>query len=84
MAQDASSPVVLEAVVVTASRSDTKLQDMPLHTTVITQAEIRNSPAQTLDQLLRNVPALLVSGSPAYTTDPTGRPPSRGRPRRRA
>ncbi len=72
VAQDLASQTALEPIVITASRSDTKLQDMPLHTTVITQAEIRNSPAQTLDQLLRNVPALLVSGSPAYTTDPTG------------
>ena len=62
----------LDAVVVTASRAETRLQDMPLHTTVITQEQIRNSPAQSLDQVLRNVPGLLVPGSPAYTTDPTG------------
>ena len=69
-AQDAATQ--LETVVVTASRSDTRLQDMPLHTTVLTQEDIRRSPAQTLDQLLRNVSGLLVPGSPAYTTDPTG------------
>ncbi len=62
----------LDAVVVTASRAETRLQDMPLHTTVVTQEEIRNSPAQSLDQVLRNVPGLLVPGTPAYTTDPTG------------
>ena len=62
----------LEAIVVTASRSDTRLDDMPLHTTVITQEDIRNSPAQSLDQVLRNVPGLLVPGSPANVTDPTG------------
>lgn len=62
----------LEAIVVTASRSDTRLQDMPLHTSVITQEDIRNSPAQTLDQLLRNVPGLLVPGTPAFASDPTG------------
>ncbi len=72
LAQEAASSLALETVVVSATRSDTRLQDMPLHTTVISQEEIRHSPAQTLDQLLRNVPALLVSGSPAYTTDPTG------------
>jgi iron complex outermembrane receptor protein len=61
------------SIVVSASRSgDTLLQDMPLHTTVIGQADIENSPAQTLDQLLRNVPGLLIPGAPAYTTDPTG------------
>ena len=69
---DRSADQTLGAVVVTASRSETRLQDMPLHTTVITQDEIRNSPAQSLDQVLRNVPGLLVPGTPAYTTDPTG------------
>ncbi len=72
LAQEAAATLALETVVVSATRSDTRLQDMPLHTTVISQEEIRHSPAQTLDQLLRNVPALLVSGAPAYTTDPTG------------
>ena len=72
-AQPAEPPATsLDTVVVKASRSDTLLQEMPLHTTVITQAEIQKSPAQTLDQLLRNVPGLLVPGAPAYTTDPTG------------
>jgi outer membrane receptor protein involved in Fe transport len=61
------------SIVVSAARSgDTLLQDMPLHTTVLSQADIENSPAQTLDQLLRNVPGLLIPGAPAYTTDPTG------------
>ena len=67
-----SSVPALGAVVVSASRSETRLQDMPLHTTVITQEDIQKSPAQTLDQVLRNVPGLLVPGSPFYTTDPTG------------
>lgn len=71
-AQQAEPVIALEPVTVSASRSDTRLQDMPLHTSVITQEEIRQSPARTLDQLLRGVGGLLVSGSPAYTTDPTG------------
>lgn len=61
-----------EDVIVTASRAETRLQDMPLQTTVVTREEIQRSPAGTLDQLLRNVPGLLISGAPAYTTDPTG------------
>jgi iron complex outermembrane receptor protein len=61
------------SIVVSASRGgDTLLQDMPLHTTVISQSDIENSPAQSLDQLLRTVPGLLIPGAPAYTTDPTG------------
>lgn len=60
------------AVTVSASRVNARLQDMPLHTTVLGREDIERSPAQTLDQLLRQVPGLLVPGTPAYTTDPTG------------
>jgi len=62
----------LDSVVVAASRSETRVEDMPLHTTVITQEEIRKSPAQSLDQLLRNVPGFNFSGIPAAQSDPTG------------
>ena len=62
----------LDQIVVNATRSDTQLQDMPLHTTIITHEEIENSPATSVDQLLRQVPGLLIPGSPFYTTDPTG------------
>jgi outer membrane receptor protein involved in Fe transport len=62
----------LEEVVVNATRSNTQLQDMPLHTTVISHEEIENSPATSVDQLLRQVPGVLIPGSPFYTTDPTG------------
>jgi iron complex outermembrane receptor protein len=59
-------------VVVSASRAATSLRDMSLSATVVTAAEIRKSPAQTLDQLLRDVPGVNLPGAPYYTTDPTG------------
>ena len=59
-------------VSVTASRSDTKLEAMPQHTTVITENEIKNSSAQTIDQLLRNVPGVFIPGQPFYLSDFTG------------
>lgn len=62
----------LNEIVITASRSGTPLQEMPLHTTVVSRAQIEESPSRTLDDLLRHVPSLLLSGSPSYTTDPTG------------
>lgn len=62
----------LGSVVVTATRSDTTLQDMPLHTTVISRSEIENSPATSVDQLLRQVPGVVLPGAPFYTSDPTG------------
>ena len=52
-AQDAPSSRPDTRIVVTATRSDTTLAEMPMYTTVITQDQIRTSPAQTLDQLLR-------------------------------
>jgi iron complex outermembrane receptor protein len=61
-----------ERILVTASRSDAKLQDMPLFTTVLTQKEIQASAASTLDQLLKNVPGLNFTGVPNTQTDPTG------------
>ena len=62
----------LGTVVVTATRSDTRLEDMPLNTTVVTRRDIEKSPAQTLDQLLRQIPGMNMPGAPFYTTDPTG------------
>lgn len=62
----------LGVVVVTATRSATTLTRMPLHTTVISQASIEQSPAQTLDQILRQVSGMNMTGAPFYTTDPTG------------
>lgn len=55
---------ILEPVVVSASRSQTKIEEMPLHTTIITQEEIQKSPVTTLDQLLRNVPGMNFTGVP--------------------
>jgi iron complex outermembrane receptor protein len=59
-------------VVVTASRAATTTKEMSLHTSVISNAEIMKSPAQTLDQLLREIPGVNLPGAPYYTTDPTG------------
>ena len=57
---------------VEASRSNTKLESMPLHTSIITQEEIQKNPAITLDQLLRNISSVNLSGAPYYVSDPTG------------
>ncbi|HTN50042.1 MAG TPA: TonB-dependent receptor [Burkholderiaceae bacterium] len=65
-------PVRLQDVVVTASRSDVLLADMPLYTTIIHRQDIERSPAQTLDQLLRQIPGVNLGGAPYFVTDPTG------------
>ena len=69
---DDSTKTALGAVVVSATRTTTALDRVPLHATVITRADIKKSPAQTLDQLLREIPGMNLSGAPYYTTDPTG------------
>lgn len=62
----------LGAVTVSASRSEVRLEEIPLHTTVVSREAIDNSPAQSLDQLLRDVPGLNMSALPAAISDPTG------------
>ncbi|UUZ54526.1 hypothetical protein LP419_40500 [Massilia sp. H-1] len=51
----------MATVYVAASRSQTKVEQMPLHTTIISQEQIRMASAQTVDQLLRDVPGMNFS-----------------------
>ena len=67
-----TEPRALKQVVVSASRSQAQLESMPLNTTIVSQEDIRRSSAQTLDQLLRDVPGLNFTGLPAAQSDPTG------------
>jgi outer membrane cobalamin receptor len=62
----------LRTVVVSASRSQAQVEAMPLNTTIVSQQDIQRSSAQTLDQLLREVPGLNFTGVPATQSDPTG------------
>ncbi len=71
----AQSPLgenALSQVVVTASRSHVRIEQMPLHTTIVSQQDILRSAAQTLDQLLRDVPGFNFTGVPTTQSDPTG------------
>lgn len=67
-----TTPTTLNAVTVSASLNQTSVEDMPLHTTIISQEDIKKSPAQTLDQLLRTIPGFNFTGVPAAISDPTG------------
>lgn len=64
--------LTMAPVVVSATRTTTTLEKMPLHATVISAADLQRTPAQTLDQVLRGVSGMNVAGAPFYTTDPTG------------
>lgn len=65
-------PTTLGTVTVTASLNRTLIQDMPLHTTIVSRDDIEKSPATTLDQLLRTIPGFNFTGIPAAISDPTG------------
>jgi len=49
----AEDGISLEGIVVTATRYEEKLPDVPAHVTVITEEDIKNSPAQNIPDLLR-------------------------------
>lgn len=71
-ASDEAKSTALKSVVVSASRGQAQVEAMPLNTTIVSQADIQRSSAQTLDQLLRDVPGLNFTGVPATQSDPTG------------
>jgi len=62
----------MPTVYVAASRSQTRVEQMPLHTTIVSQEQIRMSSAQTVDQLLRDIPGMNFTAVPASSSDPTG------------
>jgi len=72
-AEVASEEVIrLEQVVVTATRTEQKLKDAPVHVTVITKEDIQQSAAQTVDDLLRQIPGFsLFRRSSSLVTHPT-------------
>jgi len=70
--QNDSSAKALGAIVVSATRASTTVERIALHATIVDQQQIKKSPAQTLDQLLRDIPGVNMPGAPYYTTDPTG------------
>lgn len=72
LADSPGSSTELAPVIVSVSRDDATLAQMPQSTTIITRKDIENSPAQTLDQLLRNVAGVNLSSVPETSKDPTG------------
>ena len=65
-------PVALPPVVVSAGRVEQRLADVPTHTTVLTRDDIERSAAQTVDDLLREVPGFsLFRRSSSLVANPT-------------
>ena len=62
----------LKNVTVSATRSGTPLDEIPLNTTVLTKEALEIAPDQTIDQILKNVPGVILNDTPYYQKDPTG------------
>ncbi|HEX9821944.1 MAG TPA: TonB-dependent receptor [Methylomirabilota bacterium] len=74
-AQETEPPARLEPVVVTATRLEQKAGDVPASVTVLTRDDVRESPSQTLDDLLRQVPGFSLF---RRTSSVVGHPTTQG------
>lgn len=72
VSSESEEAVRLEPVVVSASRIEQRLRDVPANVTVITREDIEQSPARTVDDLLRQIPGFsLFRRSSSLVTHPT-------------
>jgi outer membrane receptor protein involved in Fe transport len=60
-APGAGSASPLEEIVVTATRTPERLQDVPASISVITADQVRDAPAQGLDDILQQVPGMTLN-----------------------
>ncbi|MCA0302770.1 MAG: TonB-dependent receptor [Proteobacteria bacterium] len=61
----------LNPVVVTATRSERTLVDQPMSVTVVDKKEIEQTPAQSLDDVIRTVPGVNLPLTASYQVHPT-------------
>jgi outer membrane receptor protein involved in Fe transport len=62
---------VTESVVVTVTRSERSLADQPASVSLVTGLQIEETPANTLDDVLRTVPSVNVPLAASYQNHPT-------------
>lgn len=82
-AQDESVPLepkqpkelTVEPVVVTATRTERSLADMPVSVSVVTRQDIKDAPAIGTDDILRTVPGINMPFLNSLTQHPTGNLP---------
>jgi outer membrane cobalamin receptor len=71
-AETPAETVSLPPVVVSAGRVEQRLADVPTHATVLTREDIERSAAQTVDDLLREIPGFsLFRRSSSVVANPT-------------
>jgi outer membrane receptor protein involved in Fe transport len=54
-----------------ATRSNVKIEDLPVSASVVTQQEVRNTAAQSLDELLLATPGVNLQEPPSFVQHPT-------------
>ena len=60
-----------EVIVTAATRTDSKVEDLPVSATVLTQQDVRNTAAQSLDEFLLATPGLNLQEPPSFAQHPT-------------
>lgn len=60
-----------DEVVVTATRSERRLTDVPTSVSVVTSETIEDTPAKTLDDILRRTPSVDLPNASSYQLHPT-------------
>jgi outer membrane receptor protein involved in Fe transport len=70
-APEGGKAIQTEQVVVSATRTEQKIQDLPQSVSVITSDQIRNTPAQELDDVLGLVPGIDLLGYSGEAQHPT-------------
>lgn len=66
-AESGRKPVLSETVVVTATRSQRVVSELPVSTTVLREEDVRATPANTIDDLLRGIAGVNIPLSSSMT-----------------
>ena len=75
--QGTSQPeeVTVAPVVVTATRTERSLADMPVSVSVVTRQDVKDAPAIGTDDILRTIPGINMPFLNSFTQHPTGNLP---------
>jgi outer membrane receptor protein involved in Fe transport len=69
---DPNKPKVDETIVVTATRSERAVSEVPVSTTVVSEKEIKDAPATFIDDVLRTIPGVHMNLAGSASTITTG------------
>jgi outer membrane receptor protein involved in Fe transport len=75
-ANQPSKPTMLDPLVISATRTERTVSDLPVSSTVLDQRQIEQSPAILVDDVLREVPTLNLQLLPSTMQHPTASNPS--------